>query len=201
MGLWMLFPDIVFRSGVIVNRILLPQILLIAVTINISCLRSEYQNASFGTNDNTRRLSITNDSESKEPIPDSRVVIELERMSGECPTCPVYLLSIYVDGRIAFRGIRNFRILGDQEFTISESTLESLEEKFLENNFFLLSDRYVDGKLCPERWTDAPTSRLFFRQQRKTKTVYHYQGCKGTMALEQLEMLEDAVDTVLPSPN
>lgn len=170
----------------------------ILIGVSISCFKRE-QSRDIRSN-NVVNDSITllgNGQEESDGVSNSDVLIEFGQERGECSDCSVYDASISRDGRVVYNGMQNVRVVGSKEFTIPKPLANKLEQEFLKQKFFDLSDRYVEGELCPERWTDGPTYRLAFRSKGTTKTVYHYSGCRGTQELRRLASLEATVIKLL----
>ena len=70
--------------------------------------------------------------------------IRKSQCSGDCP---VYELILFKDGKVIYNGIENVLVSGKQEFTISESKLKKIQDKFKKTSFGTYLDNYVDKSL------------------------------------------------------
>jgi hypothetical protein len=104
-------------------------------------------------------------------------VIILEREAGYWGVGPVYTLIIYPDGRVAFIGVKNTRVRGLAEGSVSRQALEGLVKEFERINYFSLRDRYDEKEGCPSLLADAGYARTWFRRGERRKSVTHYLGC------------------------
>jgi uncharacterized protein DUF6438 len=123
-------------------------------------------------------------------------VITLERTHCYGP-CPVYTLSIMEDGTVLYEGEDFVRVKGKAKGRITKVALEELVREFEKIDYTNLEDEYVEGKNCPQAWTDHSAATTSLNWKGKQKTIRHYQGCKGLPILGQLTALEDKIDEVV----
>jgi Domain of unknown function (DUF6438) len=97
--------------------------------------------------------------------------ISLER--GPCfGACPVYLLTVFADGTVAYEGRQFVAVEGSHTATLSPDEVEALAQAVLEADFFELADEYT------VQATDLPSITLTVIMDGRTKGVYHYGvGC------------------------
>lgn len=123
-------------------------------------------------------------------------VITLERTT--CfGTCPAYKLTIFDDGKVLFEGREFVKHKGKAEGEITKAQLEELVREFNHINYMKLDDEYGIGDRCPDIWTDYPSAITSINQNGQTKTILHYQGCRGLTVLDQLTALENKIDEVV----
>lgn len=123
---------------------------------------------------------------------DTRITLERTVCYGMCPS---YKLTISADGAVVFEGRRFVKKVGTAESTISQEGLRELIERFDKINYFSLRDRYEDlGDGCKDWSTDGPSANTSITINGKTKSVRHYYGCRGIDAVEDLTILEQAID-------
>jgi hypothetical protein len=122
-------------------------------------------------------------------------VITLER--SECfGACPVYTLTIYDNGKVEYEGLRAVKHKGKAEGQITVKAVEELVREFEKIDYFNLASYSVEGKHCPQLWTDFPTVTTSLNWKGKKKTVVHNHGCRGNAVLEKLDQLEIKIDEV-----
>lgn len=115
-------------------------------------------------------------------------IVTFER--GPCfGTCPVYILTVFADGTVAFKGVGFVLAEGTQTATLSPQQVTELYHAVLEADFFDLEDRYEVAA------TDLPSILTTVTMDGQIKSVYHYGlGCgteldlapPGLCALEAL---------------
>jgi hypothetical protein len=154
--------------------------ILLALLILVGCNRDPKSTATGPTED----------------IPED-LVITLER--GICfGTCPAYKVTISSDGSVEFEGRYYVKKKGTVRTTISRQQLRLLIAEIESAKYFTLRGRYVkneDG--CITILSDHPTVSISITIAGRTKSVEHYHGCKGPLALEQLTALENKIDEVI----
>jgi len=115
-------------------------------------------------------------------------VITLERTM--CfGTCPVYKLTIYGDGTIAYEGKKHVKEQGNRTTRISEDKVRELISEFERIGYFKLRDSYVARGM-----TDMPSAITSITIGSRTKTVGHYYGDKS--APKELKELEKMIDVI-----
>lgn len=119
----------------------------------------------------------------------SDVKIVLDR--SDCFTwCPVYTLTIYGDGRVAFLGVENVKVVGEATGKIDPEGLGRLLERFEVLRFFELRDTYSPRAGCTRARTDMPIVTVTLSLRGRVKQVEHDLSCE----LPELEDLELTID-------
>ncbi|HOL40202.1 MAG TPA: DUF6438 domain-containing protein [Methanospirillum sp.] len=119
---------------------------------------------------------------------DRDIEITLER--GMCfGTCPVYSVSLYGNGTIAWEGGRYVEVIGNMTATTDPAMIGDLYDRLIEGGFMGFADSYAFQNI-----TDMPTATLTVRNGTVIKAVYHYHG--DFTAPENLSYMENAVDRV-----
>jgi hypothetical protein len=114
---------------------------------------------------------------------DSLVVyLERTRCFG---ICPVYSISIYRSGFVAFEGNEHVKPIGNHFTFLSRTELMSIGERAEELGFFNLNDEYRNPYL-----TDFPTVYVEVRYKGKKKRVWHYDAEPPRNLVE----MEDFID-------
>ena len=125
------------------------------------------------------------------PSPDDKgrdIEITLER--GMCfGTCPVYSVSLFGNGTIAWVGEMYVEVIGNMTDSADPAMIKDLYDRLIEGGFLGLEDSYAFMNI-----TDMPTAKLTVRNGTDVKQVYHYHG--DYSAPENLTQMEDAVDLV-----
>lgn len=137
---------------------------------------------------------------SRQKIP-SDTVITLER--GVClGACPEYKLTVSADGTVVFEGSYSVKKNGTVKTGISRKKVRQLIRAFEKANYFSLKNEYVskeDG--CPDVWTDQPFVTTSIVTDGKSKSIKHYQGCKGNdkspIYPKELTELENKIDKIV----
>ena len=143
-------------------------------------------------------------------------IITLERRTDAFGVAPAYKLSIYADGTVIYKAIphetspvyRNEKKRRQRRSAtgrISESDVGQLISEFERIDYRSLKDSYPmsDGfgptptEDCPVMYTDQPSASTSFAMNGKSKTVFHYLGCKGNDAAEKLTRLENRIDEIV----
>ena len=123
----------------------------------------------------------------------------------ECKgTCPVYDLTIDADGTVVFEGKRNTKTIGKATGKISAAEIDQLVKEFEKIGYFDLLAVYKPG-LCPAYLTDLATVDTSIRQNGKTKSISHYQGCYNKNPSDGpfppgLTQLENIIDGIAETP-
>ena len=99
------------------------------------------------------------------------LVVTFER--GPCfGTCPVYALTVFADGTVAYNGVAFVLAEGDQRATLGSEEVERLHQAIVDADFFHLQDSYEVSA------TDLPSLLTTVAMEGQTKTVDHYgTGC------------------------
>lgn len=123
------------------------------------------------------------------------ITLERTRCFG---ACPVYKLTIFSDGHVSYEGIKYVRKIGKATGHISRAKLNDLVEEFTNIYYFNLPASYTPGtKQCPQVVTDLPSAITSLTWQRRSHSINHYQGCRGSSTLEALTELENKIDEVV----
>ena len=122
------------------------------------------------------------------------ITLERTRCFG---TCPAYKLTIMEDGTVLYDGEDFVRVKGKANGRITKAALEELVREFEKIDYLNLEDEYVEGKNCPQAWTDNPAATTSLNWKGKQKTILHYHGCRGLPILDQLTALEKKIDAVV----
>jgi Domain of unknown function (DUF6438) len=119
------------------------------------------------------------------------VQIKLKRQGKDIHS-PEYSLTIYGDGTVVYKGIKNVKILGEQTSRISESELNKLVNKFIDIYYFALKDKYdkPNNKLNN---STLPIVTTALTLEGKNKAVYHDRGSQEHQPLTELEDKIDAI--------
>ena len=121
--------------------------------------------------------------------------VTLER--GGCyGSCPVYRITIFSDGRVAYWGEQNVKSKGARSKTLDAAALRELKDELNRAGYFGLRDRYDSKEAgCTSLATDAPSAQTSVRADGRIKSVEHYLGCGGP-ASDRLVKLEDTIDRI-----
>jgi hypothetical protein len=124
-------------------------------------------------------------------------VITLERT--QCfGTCPMYKLTIFSDGRVSYEGSKFVKKVGKASGRISRAKLAELVLEFNNIDYLNLPDSFQPGeKTCPQEATDMPSAITSLTWRGRSKTIWHYHGCRGPSTLELLTKLENKIDEVV----
>jgi len=116
------------------------------------------------------------------------IEITLER--GMCfGTCPVYSVSLFGNGTIAWMGEMYVEAAGNRTDSLDPALVSDLYDRLIEGGFLDLNDSYAYLNI-----TDMPTAILTVRNGTDVKRVYHYHG--DFTSPENLTHMENAVDLV-----
>jgi len=116
------------------------------------------------------------------------IEITLER--GMCfGTCPVYSVSLFGNGTIAWMGEMYVEAAGNRTDSLDPALVGDLYDRLIEGGFLDLNDTYAYLNI-----TDMPTATLTVRNGTDVKQVYHYHG--DFTSPENLTHMENAVDLV-----
>jgi hypothetical protein len=124
------------------------------------------------------------------------LVITMQR--GPCfGTCPVYVLTIYGDGRVIYEGTFSVAVEGTQNARIEAEQIQALVTAFEDANFFGLRDNYA----VPA--TDLPSVDISITINGRSKKIRHYGmlSCNGELdsAAQELCDLEHNIDAIVNS--
>jgi hypothetical protein len=124
------------------------------------------------------------------------LVITMQR--GPCfGTCPVYLLTIYGDGRVIYEGQYFVTVEGIRKAKLEAEQIQALVTAFEHANFFGLRDNYA----APA--TDLPSVDISITINGRSQKIRHYGmlTCNGELdsAPQELCDLENKIDAIVNS--
>ena len=133
-------------------------------------------------------------------------IITVEEMGTFCIQCASYKISIFPDRNVIFEGESFVKSLASTNNSfvkkktvtkqrLPEAKLQKLVAEFENIGFLGLSDKYISEQNCPENWSDASTVHIYYRSDKKLKTIDYYRGCRGSEELEHLDKLMKYIDT------
>src|SRR5262245_22148033 len=126
----------------------------------------------------------------KGPPPDGKL-LSLERTVCYGP-CPVYSITLYDDGRVAYRAVSSVKSIGEAKGRVEVSTIATLHQELRRSGLMSLRDHCCD---CYDV-TDHPSVKITYDfGVGERGVVDHYHGCRATPAW--LGRLEDRIDEVL----
>ena len=105
-------------------------------------------------------------------------------------SCPVYRLTVWGDGKLAYFGKDHVKTKGRVLSHVSPEQLRSLIEAFNRASFFELQDSYSNHQVC-----DLPSASVSLKTILKEKKVYHYLG--DAAAPSRLTRLEEEIDEIV----
>ncbi len=117
-------------------------------------------------------------------------VATLER-TGCYGECPVYRLTVSSDGSVIYVGTRWVKVLGRQQYKLSDSQMAELQAAFDRSGFMQLRD-YDRVENTDDDW-----AHLSYRRGSMIKRVRHYHGDNSAPA--SLSALEDDFDRIAGS--
>ncbi len=117
-------------------------------------------------------------------------IATLER-TGCYGECPVYRLTVSNDGSVVYVGTRWVKVLGRQQYKLTEAQLSELQTAFERANFMQLRD-YDRVENTDDDW-----AHVSYRRGNIVKHVRHYHGDNSAPAA--LSTLEDEFDRIVDS--
>lgn len=114
------------------------------------------------------------------------VAITLER--GPCfGACPIYTLTLYEDGTVAYAGERFVTVTGEQTSQIDPETVQAMVDAFAEAGYFDWDEAYQEATV-----TDLPTVTTSVTRDGQTHQIVRYAGDPNApLALPFLEQWID----------
>jgi len=119
------------------------------------------------------------------------IIITLERTIC-CGRCPVYKLTIFGDGLVAYNGLEFVAVTGRHSVNVSKDKIRQLIAAFKKAKFFSLNNHYVEFM-----GTEDPFAITSLTINGKKKRVRHFLGDYN--APRQLKILEDEIDEIVCS--
>ena len=118
------------------------------------------------------------------PVKES-LLLTLERTPcfGKCPT---YKYSVYITGRVVYRGDQNTKYIGTYSAQLTKAQIEEIKSHIKSANLFSLKDKY-DAQI-----TDIPSTVLIINLDGVKKKIYDRYG-----APEELTQFEKFVDNIV----
>jgi hypothetical protein len=123
-------------------------------------------------------------------VPGASPVATLER-TGCYGECPVYRLTVSNDGSVVYVGTRWVKVLGRQQYKLTDAQFSELQAAFEHAGFMQLRD-YDRVENTDDDW-----SHLSYRRGSIVKRVRHYHGDNSAPAA--LSALEDEFDRIVGS--
>jgi hypothetical protein len=117
-------------------------------------------------------------------------IATLER-TGCYGECPVYRLTVSSDGSVVYVGTRWVKVLGRQQYKLSEAQLSELQAAFERASFMQMRD-YDRVENTDDDW-----AHVSYRRGNIVKHVRHYHGDNSAPAA--LSSLEDEFDRIVDS--
>jgi len=102
--------------------------------------------------------------------------------------CPVYSLTIYVNGTVVYEGEMYVKVTGEQTSEISQEKIQEIVDEFYRIDYFSLDDVY-DLPI-----SDIPHTITSIRINGKYKSIYNREG-----APKELNELENRIDEITNS--
>jgi len=148
----------------------------VALSATIGCAHNKASDAGQGA----EQLAITPDS-----------LVQMRR--GGCPpyTCPVYSVSIYLDGTVVYDGQANVAVVGRRTAKVSADRLNELLSQIEAMDFLDSSEQCC---VCPDAADGAHLVILDYRPGSTYKTVLHDDACRS--APPALSAIERSIDQV-----
>jgi hypothetical protein len=119
-------------------------------------------------------------------VPDA--LIQMRRNGCVGQPCPVYGLSIFLDGNVVYDGQANVRVVGRRTWRVPPDKIDGLISAFEEVDFLDTPER---AGVCPDAQRTAMVI-LDYRPGRCEKTVIHDDRCPS--APSNLSRLEAVID-------
>jgi hypothetical protein len=105
-------------------------------------------------------------------------------------SCPMYKVTVYRDGVVAYDGEMFVKQKGAHTGQITANEVADLDRAFGDAHYFDLADKYTNYEM-----TDMPSANTSYAQGGRTKSIEHYYG--DSKAPEALSQLEDKIDTII----
>jgi hypothetical protein len=115
-------------------------------------------------------------------------LIQMRRSGCADAPCPVYSVSIYLDGTVVYEGRANVSALGERRWKISSEPINQLLREMAAMDFL---DTPEGSGICPDATATAIVI-LDYHPGSTQKTVIHDERCGG--APPALAALEEAID-------
>ncbi|HEX9951997.1 MAG TPA: DUF6438 domain-containing protein [Rubricoccaceae bacterium] len=132
------------------------------------------------------------------PVPaDGPTVVTLERTA--CfGWCPVYTVTAFADGRVAFEGREHVATVGAAEGRVDPAVVAGLVAQAEAADHAGYPDALTRGSdACERVSTDGPTATTTVRTASGVSRVEHYGGCRGFAGEVALTAFEAEVDRAL----
>jgi len=105
--------------------------------------------------------------------------------------CPVYKITIYRDGAVAYVGTRHVKVVGPAAGRISADQLTALDHLFTTHGYLALEASYTKQTI-----TDMPSVKTSYAPPgQPIKSVDHYRGDRS--APESLTEIENGIDDIV----
>jgi hypothetical protein len=123
-------------------------------------------------------------------VPGALPLATLER-TGCYGECPVYRLTVSSDGSVVYVGTRWVKVIGRQQYKLTDAQLGALQSAFEHSSFMSLRD-YDKVENTDDDW-----AHISYRRGGFVKRVRHYHGDNSAPA--SLTALEDEFDRIVDS--
>ncbi len=121
---------------------------------------------------------------------DTKIILKRGACYGQCP---IYMLTISVDGKVVYEGENFVKVFGRQEKTISADKLRQLLEKFSEMDFPGLVEKAASLD-CGTYTTDVPSTEISIVENGKISSMIHNGKCYEDNLFKQLDILAKVID-------
>ena len=142
------------------------------VCILAACGNSVSQTENINQN---QRKEITNQNQQKET---TELSLKMKRLFCAWGGCPIYDLTIQLDGKVIFEGKKYTKTIGKAESKLEKEKRKQLITEIEKAEFFSLDNAYnYDSKNCPVLVSDSQSINLYIEINGKEKTINHNWGC------------------------
>lgn len=104
--------------------------------------------------------------------------------------CPIYTLTIFRDGIVAYEGEAYVKAKGKVTGHLAPEQIRALDELFQRNRYVDLRDAYTEYET-----TDLPSVNTSYAARGKTKSISHYLG--DSHAPRALTEIEDGIERIV----
>jgi hypothetical protein len=158
-----------------VSRVVMAAMVAVVVDVAIGCASNRASETGQGAEQLASR-------------PDA--LIQMRR--GGCPpgVCPVYSVSIFLDGTVAYDGQANVAVLGHRTAKLSAERLNELLTQIEAMDFLDSSEQCC---VCPDAMEKAHLVILDYRPGATAKTILHDEACG--LAPPTMSAIERSIDT------
>lgn len=138
---------------------------------------------------------------------ESDTIMRFSESGSMCNFCSSYEVSVFSNGKVNIesrkfvendsnRGEKFIEKLQKSNQKLSNEQFQNLISEFEKIDFLNLEDLYVPNMNCPEILSDSSTIQIFYKNEKQSKTVSYYQGCKGNTDLVKLASLRQSLNKI-----